>query len=238
MAQIKVLHYFFDLGVPARRRELRHICTHNPMPPRRRAFRSNDFGLKPTTIPRDAKRQAEPPSRRGTHSHQNHFRCNPSRMLVEPHTRFAASNAHPRLNLLPRRDFPAHAPIPGVAALPSSCPCRGCSRKTFNYYLSSIVPEGHPLNNPTQATKEHSVGRGGGTDILSTTPHKRRRSAVGWDDGTDILSTTPHKRRRSAVGWDDGTDTLSRRGSRHCSPRKGGVGKKGVVYSGPVPSCI
>ncbi len=65
MAQIKVLHYFFDLGVPARRRELRHICTHNPMPPRRRAFRSNDFGLKPTTIPRDTKRQAEPPSRQG-----------------------------------------------------------------------------------------------------------------------------------------------------------------------------
>ena len=148
------------------------------MPPRRRAFHCNDFGLDTTTIPRDAKRQAEPPSRQGTHSHQNHFRCNPSRRLVEPHTRFAASNAHPRLNLLPRRDFPAHAPIPGVAALPSSCPCRGCSRKTFNYYLSSIVPEGHPLNNPTQATKEHSVGRGGGTDTLSITPYKRRRSAV------------------------------------------------------------
>ena len=30
---------------------------------------------------------------------------------VEPHTRFAASNEHPRLNLLPRRDFPAHAPL-------------------------------------------------------------------------------------------------------------------------------
>ena len=140
---------FFYLGVPARRRELCHIRTRHQMPPRRRAFRSNNFGLRPTTIPRDAKRQAEPPSRQGTHSHQNHFRFNPSRRLVEPHTRFAASNAQPRLNVLPRRDFPAHAPLPGVAALPSSCPCRGSSRKTFNYYLSSIVPEGHPLNNPT-----------------------------------------------------------------------------------------
>ena len=124
------------------------------MPPRRRAFHCNDFGLEPTTIPRDAKCQAEPPSRQGTHSHQNHFRCNPSRRLVEPHTRFAASNAQHRLNPLPRRDFPAHAPLPGVAALPSSCPCRGSSRKM----ITSIVPEGHPLNNPTQATKERRVG--------------------------------------------------------------------------------
>ena len=136
---------FFYLGVPARRRELCHIRTRHQMPPRRRAFRSNDFGLKPTTIPRDAKRQAEPPSRQGTHSHQNHFRFNPSRGLVEPFIRFAASNLQPRLNLLPRRDFPAHAPLPGVAALPSSCPCRGSSRKM----ITSIVPEGHPLNNPT-----------------------------------------------------------------------------------------
>ncbi len=41
-----------------------HNCARHPMPPRRRAFRSNDFGLEPTTVPRDAKRQAEPPSRR------------------------------------------------------------------------------------------------------------------------------------------------------------------------------
>ena len=162
--------------MPARRRKSCHIRAHYQMPPRRRAFRSNDFGLKPTTIPRDAKRQAEPPSRQGTHSHQNHFHFNPSRGLVEPCIRFTASNAQPRLNVLPRRDLPAHASLPGVAALvpraltpgyralapagaaqgkilsiilPSSCPCRGCSRKTFNYYLSSIVPEGHTLNNPT-----------------------------------------------------------------------------------------
>ncbi len=133
------------------------------MPPRRRAFHCNDFGLEPTIIPRDAKCQAEPPSRQGTHSRQNHFRCNPSRRLVEPHTRFAASNAQPRLNPLPRRDFPAHAPLPGVAALPSSCPCRGSSRKM----ITPIVPEGHPLNNPTQATKERRVGRNDGTDTLS-----------------------------------------------------------------------
>ncbi len=80
------------------------------MPPRRRAFRSNNFGLEPTTIPRDAKRQAEPPSRKGAHSRQNHFHFNPSRRLVETHIRFAASNAHPRLNVLPHRDYPAHAP--------------------------------------------------------------------------------------------------------------------------------
>ena len=107
MAQIRAFaSFFFDLGVPARQRNLRHTRTCNPMPPRRRAFRSNDFGLEPTTIPRDAKRQAEPPSRQGTNSRQNHFRCNPSRMLVEPYTHFAASNEHPRLNLLPRRDCP------------------------------------------------------------------------------------------------------------------------------------
>ena len=175
--------------MPARRRELCHIRTRHQMPPRRRAFRSNNFGLKPTTIPRDAKRQAEPPSRQGTHSHQNHFRFNPSRRLVEPHTRFAASNAQPRLNLLPRRDFPAHAPLPGVAALPSSCPCRGSSRKTFNYYLSSIVPEGHTLNNPTQATKERCVGRDEDTDILSITPHKRRRSAMWGGTKTPTSSS-------------------------------------------------
>ena len=126
------------------------------MPPHRRAFRSNDFGVGPPTVPRDAKRQAEPPSCQGTHSRQNHFRFNPSRRLVEPRIRFAASSAHLRLNKLPRRDFPAHAPLPGVAALPSSCPCRGSSRKM----ITPIVPEGHPLNNPTQATKEHSVGVG------------------------------------------------------------------------------
>ena len=44
--------------------ESRYIRIRHQMPPRRRAFRSNDFGLEPTTIPRDAKRQAEPPSRR------------------------------------------------------------------------------------------------------------------------------------------------------------------------------
>ena len=47
----------------------------------------------------------------------SHFRFNPSRRLVEPHTRFAASNAQPRLELFPRRDFPAHAYLPEVAAL-------------------------------------------------------------------------------------------------------------------------
>ncbi len=55
-----------------------------------------------------------------------------------------------------------------------------------------------------------------------------------------------NRQRRSAVGWDDGTDTLSRRGSRHCSPRKGGVGKKVLfipaqchhVYNHPIKSCF
>ena len=146
------------------------IRTSHQMPPRRRAFRCNDFGLDTTTIPRDAKRQAEPPSRQGTHSRQNHFRFNPSRRLVEPHTLFAASNLQPRLNVLPRRDFPAHAPLPGVAALPSSCPCRGCSRKNIIFPLLSR------------------------RDILSITPHKRRRSAMwGW-------MTVPTPSRGAGVG--------------------------------------
>ncbi|MCR4858503.1 MAG: hypothetical protein K5890_09970 [Bacteroidales bacterium] len=32
-------------------------------------------------------------------------------MLVESYIRFAASNAHLRLNVLPRRDYPARRPI-------------------------------------------------------------------------------------------------------------------------------
>ncbi|MBO4504048.1 MAG: hypothetical protein J5730_04490 [Bacteroidales bacterium] len=52
----------------------------NIPPPRRRAFRSNGC-------------QA------------SHFRCNPSRMLVGPFTRFAANSVLPRLNIHPRRDF-------------------------------------------------------------------------------------------------------------------------------------
>ncbi|MBO4504707.1 MAG: hypothetical protein J5730_07865 [Bacteroidales bacterium] len=56
------------------------------MPPRRRAFRSNGC-------------QA------------SHFHCNPSRMLVGQHTRFAANIVLPRPNILPRRDFfPTHHP--------------------------------------------------------------------------------------------------------------------------------
>ena len=92
------------------------------MPPRRRAFRSNDFGLEPTTIPLDASRLAEPPSRQGTLFRQNHFHFNPSRMLVEHYSRYAANNAQPRLMVLLRRNFPAHRPFPGVAALPNFCP--------------------------------------------------------------------------------------------------------------------
>ena len=129
--------------------ESRCIRTRNQTPPRRRAFRSNNFGLKPTTIPRDAKRQAEPPSRQGTHSHQNYFRFNPSRRLVEPRIRFAANNEHPRLNPLPRRDFPAHA----SRFYRAFAPAGAAQGKILSFLL---VPEGHPLNNPTQATKERS----------------------------------------------------------------------------------
>ncbi|MBO4503768.1 MAG: hypothetical protein J5730_03015 [Bacteroidales bacterium] len=53
-------------------------------PPRRRAFRCNGW-------------QA------------SHFHCNPSRMLVGHHIRFAANNVLPRLNILPRRDFSPRA---------------------------------------------------------------------------------------------------------------------------------
>ena len=42
-------------------------------------------------------------------------------MLVELNICFAASNPQPRLNVLPRRDFPAHAP----PFLPSFCPYQG-----------------------------------------------------------------------------------------------------------------
>ena len=109
--------------------ESRCIRTRRQMPPRRRAFHCNNFGLKPTTITRDAKSQVEPPSRQGTHSHQNYFRFNPSRMLVEPYTRFAASDPQPRLNVLPRRDLPAH------------CPTQGLQRPFPGY--RAFVPPGH-----------------------------------------------------------------------------------------------
>ena len=38
-------------------------------------------------------------------------------MLVGHYSRYAANNAQPRLMVLLRRDFPAHRPITGVAAL-------------------------------------------------------------------------------------------------------------------------
>ena len=211
MAQIKVLHYFFDSGVPARRRELRHICTRNPMPPRRRAFRSNDFGLKPTTIPRDAKRQAEPPSRRGTYSHQNHFRCNPSRTLVEPRIRFSANNIHPRLNLLPRRDCrQAHRPAPDCTAVSSgvieivSLRDIILSRPTNHQCPTSnsffhIVQEGHPRHNPAQATKE--------------------RSEAEWRHRHPLAARESASKRH-------GTG----------SPRKGGVGKKALFGELSMPT--
>ena len=82
--------------------------------------------------------------------------------------------------------------------------------------ITSIVPEGHPLNNPTQATKERRVGvERRHRHPLHNPAQATKERNVGMDDGTDILSITPHKRRRSAVGRNDGTDTLSRRGNRH-----------------------
>ena len=145
------------------------------MPPRRRAFRSNDF-VKLTTIPRDAKCQAEPPFRRGTHSHQNHFHCNPSRKLVEPRIRFAASNPQPRLNVLPRRDFPAHAPIPGVKA-------RGTSALTPGY--QALAPNG-----AAQGKKYKLLSLLSRRDTILLTPHKRNEveCSVGMDGGTHTLS--------------------------------------------------
>ena len=143
------MHLFFDLGVPARRQESRYIRTRHQMPPRRRAFRSNDFGLEPTTIPRDAKRQAEPPSRQGAHSRQNHFHCNPSRRLVEHYSRFAANNAHPRLNILPRCDCRQRAVLPHTALLRrlygvnKILSLRDCSRKSIVYYFyRALAPDG------------------------------------------------------------------------------------------------
>ena len=105
------------------------------MPPRRRAFRSNDFGLEPTTIPLDASRLAEPPSRQGTLFRQNHFHFNPSRMLVGHYSRYAANNAQPRLMVLLRRDFPAHRPITGVAALPIAKQKARPLRGRFNHIV-------------------------------------------------------------------------------------------------------
>ena len=81
-------------ATPARRdgvRPCNHARSQMP-PPRRRAFRCNGC-------------QA------------SHFRCNPSRKLVECYTRFAASTAQPRLKGLPRRACPTHHSLPRVAAL-------------------------------------------------------------------------------------------------------------------------
>ena len=146
------MHHFY-LGVPARRRESRHIRIHNPMPPRRRAFRSNDFGLELTTIPRDAKRQAEPPSRQGTLFRQNHFHFNPSRKLVGHYSRYAANNAQPRLMVLLRRNFPAHHPITTLATLrvvlQKGRPLRG----RLNYIVifhSDVFRRNTLLCNPTR----------------------------------------------------------------------------------------
>ena len=43
-------------------------------------------------------------------------------MLVEPHTRFAASNAHPRLNILPRRESETlEKTLFGELSMPALC---------------------------------------------------------------------------------------------------------------------
>ena len=64
MAQIRFSSSLFLFGRAGAAAGSCHIHTRHQMPPRRRAFRSNDFGVGPITIPRDAKRQAEPLSRR------------------------------------------------------------------------------------------------------------------------------------------------------------------------------
>ena len=87
-------------------------------------------------------------------------------MLVGPHARFAASNPHPRLNLLLRRERAAYA-----------CKRRRCS-------IMLMVSERPNLINPIQATKERSVGRDDGTDD---------RSRRGSRHATKHLDCSPRK---------------------------------------------
>ena len=163
-------------------------------------------------------------------------------MLVEPHIPFAASNAHPRLNVLPRRDFPTHRPFPGVAALVPRALTPGYRALAPNGAAQGILSiitgasfSYDPTNDQQPIAKDliihsHSskfqrpyfppgfcpsgtLSRGAnGADRGC----KRRRCSIMpmVSERPNLINPIQATKERS-VGLDDGTDTLSRRESRH-----------------------
>ena len=111
-------HQLFYLGEPARPRRqcFQASQTHVKkafvkkrrfQKPRRRAVRSNVFGLTHAAIPRDAKRQAESPSLQGTHSRQKHNRSHPSRDTRSNQLSLSRRRERsPRPTVFPRRESP------------------------------------------------------------------------------------------------------------------------------------
>jgi len=123
LQQPGLTHQLFYLGEPARLRGRRFQASQTHVKkafvkkrrfqkPRRRAVRSNVFGSTHDAIPRDAKRQAESPSRPCTHSRQKHNRSHPSRDTRSNQLSLSRRRKRsPRPTVFPRRESP-HTEFP------------------------------------------------------------------------------------------------------------------------------
>ena len=137
----------------------------------------------------------ESPTGNGTPFRQNHFRCNPSRMLVGRHSRFAANNALPRLMVLPRRDFPTHHPH-----------SRGCSASRHHTcYASCGVTKRKDSSRPVQLHCHCPLQTCSEGTPVSVTPtpcgvERRHRHSLAARESASKMQET-------------------------CSPRKGGIRK-------------
>ena len=97
-------NHLFYLGVPARRRVSSHAQTNTAAAP-------SGFTLQWLASSENGICQLLPLSKSPTLRKRipaSHFRCNPSRILVEIHTRFAARHPAPSSHTSPCRDCPAH----------------------------------------------------------------------------------------------------------------------------------
>ena len=145
---IYIIAFFFIWACRRGGADSRHICTRNPMPPRRRAFRSNDFGLEPTTIPRDAKRQAEPPSRRERIpakiiSTAIPHACSSNPTPISRRATHTLVSTFSRAAIFPRAVLPHTALLRRLYGVNKILSLRDCSRKSIVYYFyRALAPDG------------------------------------------------------------------------------------------------